>query len=109
MRASVCFKFLRPPGAKQRVQISSNRHANYEGNGRTLYPWNESDFNRFTEAEPTNMMGSIFGSRRVLDLPAREKWTTMEFAPVNALEPVSINFLKGPWPPLAWYSQYEPE
>ena len=74
-----------------------------------LPTWDGSDLNRFTEEQPANIMGSMFCSRRVLDLVAREKWTNIQFVPVGALEPMSIDFLKGPWPPLAWCRQYQPE
>lgn len=74
-----------------------------------LNSWDGSDFNMFTEIRPTNIKGTMFCSRRVLDLAATEKWTNIQFAPVDALEPVEIDFLKGPWPPVAWYSEHEPE
>ncbi len=95
------------PGFKEIVV--GEKEFDYLKNVPLLHTWDGSDFNRFTEVEPTNIMGSMFCSRRVLDLAAREKWTNIQFAPVDALDPVSIDFLKGPWPPLAWYSQYEPE
>lgn len=98
-----------PGDAGFRQIVLGENEAPYDKMIPLINTWDGSDFSRFTEEQPTNIMGSMFCSRRVLDLAAREKWTNIQFVPVDALEPMSIDFLKGPWPPVAWYSKYEPE
>jgi hypothetical protein len=70
--------------------------------------WDGSDFSKFTDSEPVNGRGMTYCSRRVLDLAVQEKWTNIVFSCVDAMDPFRIPHRKGPWPPVAWYSKFEP-
>ncbi len=71
--------------------------------------WDGKDFNWVTETQvQCPGSGSIYCSRRVLDLAAQEKWTNVIFSPFGAVEGHKID-LQGPWPPASFFSPYEPE
>lgn len=71
--------------------------------------WDGSDFNMFEIDRPTIGMGLMFCSSRVVELACKEKWTNIQFWPVDALVPLRINPTKTCWPPSSWYSPDEPD
>jgi hypothetical protein len=71
--------------------------------------WDGKDFNRLTKEDPVGSAGYTLCSRRVLDLAARDKWTNIQFAPFDRVDPFPIDHLNGPWPPKSFYSKYEPQ
>lgn len=71
--------------------------------------WDGNDFNRYTINDPVGVYGVTLCSRRVVNLAARDKWTNVSFQPVDAVDNYIPNHLKEPWPPLSFYSEFEPD